>query len=149
MTPLTRRRTFLMKWGLPYASVLAVLAWRLSQEFNKPEPDYIAAGFVLVTTCAILFFVIKKQSRQLPDEVLHGGTFLRVTFGSTTEDIALTDIASMEAENIVRLTRIVLCLRKPSAFGDTIAFYPVQRRDPSGRNEVAVSLAGRIGSANV
>jgi predicted permease len=149
MTPLTRRRTFLMKWGLPYAIVLAVLLWSLYRESNKPEPDYIAAALVLVAACAILFFVIKRQSRQLPDEVLDGGTFLRVTFGSTTEDIPMSDIASIEAENLVRLTRIVLCLRKPSAFGDTIAFYPVQRRDPSGRNEVTVSLAGRIGTASV
>jgi hypothetical protein len=138
-----------MKWGLPYAIVLAVLLWSLYRESNKPEPDYIAAALVLVAACAILFFVIKRQSRQLPDEVLDGGTFLRVTFGSTTEDIPMSDIASIEAENLVRLTRIVLCLRKPSAFGDTIAFYPVQRRDPSGRNEVTVSLAGRIGTASV
>src|SRR5215204_5327709 len=102
-----------MKWGLPCAIVLAVLSWSLYQESNKQEPDYIAAGLVLVVTCAILFFVIKRQSRQLPDEVLDAGMFLRVTFGSTTGDIPLTDIASMEAENILRLTRIVMCLRKP------------------------------------
>ena len=145
MTALMRKRTFWSKWALPYAITLPVLVWSLYGESSKPKPDYISAGLALLALCVILFFVIKRQSRQLPDEILDGGTFLRVTFGSTTEDIAISDIASIEAQTIVRLTRIVLYLQKPSAFGDAIAFYPVQRRDSSGRNEVAVSLEGRIG----
>lgn len=42
-----------MKRGLPYAIVLAVLLWSLHQESTKPEPYYIALGFVLAATCAM------------------------------------------------------------------------------------------------
>lgn len=144
MTPLMDKRTFWWKWVAPYALVLAILVWSLYGDSSKPRPDHVLAAFLLTGSCVMLFFVLKRQSREQPDEVLDGGTFLRVTFASTTEDIPISEVARIEVDKIVRLTRIVLYLQKPGAFGDTIAFYPLQRRDSSGRNEVAVSLEGRI-----
>ena len=147
MTPLMRKRTFWSKWGLPYAILVAVLAWNVRGRWDQPDSDYAVEAVVGIAAFAILYFVIRRQSREQPDEVLDGGRFLRVTFGSTTEDIPISEIANVAAVKMLRLTRIVLSLRKPRVFGDTIVFYPVQKRDSSGRNEVAVNLERRVGGS--
>ena len=149
MTPLMRKRTFWLKWGLPYAIVVAVLLWNFRGGSDKPNPDYAIEVVVGIIALIILYFVIRRQSKALPDEVVDGGRFLRVTFGSITEDVPISDIASVAAVKMLRLTRIVLYLRKPRAFGDTIEFYPIQKRDSSGRNEVAVNLERRVGASSV
>ena len=147
MTPLMRKRTFWLKWGLPYAVVVAVLLWNVRGRWDKPNSDHLVEVVVGIAAFVILYFVIRRQSRELPDEVLDGGRFLRVTFGSTTEDIPISEIASVAAVKMLRLTRIVLFLRKPRVFGDTIEFYPIQKLDSSGRNEVAVNLERRVGDS--
>lgn len=145
MTPLTPKRTVWMKWVFPYAAVLLVCVWN----FHETRPDYMTAALVFIMMVVIMFFVSKQHNKQIPDQVLDGGTFLLVTFGRMTERIPFSNVASMDAQKIVRLTRIVLRLRERAAFGDTLTFYPFQDRDPSGRNVIAVSLQGRISDASV
>jgi hypothetical protein len=146
VTPLMHKRTFWLKWGLPYAVVVAVLLWNFRGASDRPDAYHAVELVVGIIALVILYFVIRRQSREQPDEVLDGGRFLRVTFGNITEDIPISEIASVTAVKVLRVTRIVLFLRKPRSFGDTIEFYPVHKLDSSGRNEIAVNLERRVGA---
>jgi hypothetical protein len=145
MTPLMPKRTVWMKWVLPYVLILAVFAWT----FYDERPRYISAGLVLISMLVIMFYMSKRENKHMPDQVLDGGSFLQVHFGPVTEHIPLSNVLSMDAQKFIRVTCIVLRLREPASFGDTITFYPFQDRDASGHNAVAVSLQGRISDANV
>jgi hypothetical protein len=68
-----------------------------------------------------------------PDEVLDGGTFLRVSYGSETEDIPLSNVKAAETSKFVTALRVELLLRTSSKFGDVISFYPHRTKDASGR----------------
>ena len=97
MTALMRKRTFWLKWGLPYFVLTAVLFWTFRGGWDKPSSDYIVEIVVSMVALLIMYFTIRRQGREQPDEVLDGGRFLRVTFGNTTEDIPISDIASVTA----------------------------------------------------
>jgi hypothetical protein len=142
--PLMKRRTFLLKWALPYALVTLVLAWHFREQISGSKPDYPTAAFVSAALFIILFFVIKRQSKQEPDEVLDGGSFLRVSYGNATEDIPVGNLQAVETNKLLRLTRVALVLRTPSSFGEVISFYPLQEKDASGENAVAASLRRRV-----
>lgn len=145
MIPLMKKRTFLLKWALPYAIVAAVLAWQFREQMIEPTPDYLTAAVVSAAMLVILFFVIRRQNRHEPDEVLDGGTFLRVSYGRVTEDIPISNLQAVETSKLLRLTRVALLLRTPSRFGDVISFYPLQEKEPSGENAVAAGLRRRVG----
>lgn len=145
MTPLMRKRTFLTKWALPYALCTLVLLWR-----GYRDPDLLSLLVVSVILFTILFFVIRRQSRNQPDEVLDGGTFLQLVFGKAIETVQLSNLADIEVEKFLRLTRLVLHLRQPSRVGQTIVFYPLQEKNSSGENLVYASLQARTkGRAHV
>ena len=124
-------------------------SWYLPGPSITKRPEYPSAALVFVAMIVIMFFVLRRQNKHMPDQVLDGGTFLEVTFGRVAQRVPLSNIASMDAQKIVRVTCIVLRLREPASFGDTITFYPFQSRDSSGQNSVAVSLRHRISDANV
>jgi hypothetical protein len=91
-----------------------------------------------------LFFAIRRQSQQEPDEVLDGGTFLQFTYGNRVEIVQMSDIADVEIQRLLRLTRVILHPHTPTNDGGTIGFYPNQQRNVAGQNEVAVALQRRI-----
>ena len=144
MTPLSRKRTFLTKWFLPYVATTPVALWQFHAEGTKAEPQYAVLGVVLVAMAVILFFVIKRQSNDHPDEVLDGGSFLRVVRGSSHEDIPFADLEVVHTSKLVRLTRLYLQFRTPTKQGRTISFYPLQEKDASGENAVAATLRRKI-----
>ena len=135
-----RKRTFLTKWALPYALCALVVLWQWYR-----DRDLQSLMFVSVMLCTILFVVIRRQSRNLPDEVLDGGTFLRFVFGKAIETVQLSDLVDVEVDKFLRTTRLVLHLRQPTRVGQTIVFYPLQDKNASGENVVAASLRARTG----
>jgi hypothetical protein len=148
VNPLMRRRKFLTKWALPYTLTTLVFLWQWHGESAKPNPRHLAALFACVTLYVFLFFVIRRQSAEEPDEMLDGGTFLQVTYGDRTETVQLSDVAKVEIQKILRTTRVILHLRVPVIAGDTISFYPIQKRDSSGQNVVAAALLARTNGSN-
>lgn len=149
MTPLKKKRTFIWKWAVPYAVLVGVGAWQFHAELAKPKPDLLIEGAVGAMMFAILFFVIRRQSREEPDEVLDGGTFIRISYGGETEDIPISNLRAVETRTWIRLTRIGLLLGTPSKFGEVISFYPLQDKDASGENAVAASLRSRMNTHRV
>lgn len=144
MTPLMRKRTFLIKWVLPYVSITLVVLWQAYKESAKAEPNYGGLGFIWLALLVILYVFIKRQTNHEPDEVLDGGTFLRVVRGSLQEDIPFADLQAVDTTKLVRLTRLYLHFRKPTLQGPTISFYPLQDKNASGENAVAVALRGKL-----
>jgi hypothetical protein len=94
------KRTVWMKWVLPYVIILLVFAWAFCDE----RPDYASAALVFIAMVVIMFFVSKRHNKHMPDQVLDGGTFLQVTFGRATERIPLSNVASMDAHKIIRVS---------------------------------------------
>ena len=145
MTPLKKKRTFLLKWALPYVLVAGVLGWQFRGELSGENQDIQTAAIISATVFVILFFIIKRQNKEQPDEVLDGGAFLRVSYGNVTEDIPISNLRAVETSKLVRATRVDLLLRTPSKFGEVISFYPLQDNDSSGENAVAANLRRRVG----
>jgi hypothetical protein len=141
------KRTFLMKWVFPYALCVLVVLWQWYEEAAAPDRHYVSLAVVSVTLFAILFFVIRRQSETLPDEVVDGGTFLLFTFGKRVETVQLSNVADLEVYTLFRLTRLTLHLREPSSVGQTIVFYPFPAKNSSGENLVAGSLRARVKSS--
>ena len=137
-----RKRTFLTKWTFPYTLCALVVLWQWYE-----ERDYVSLVVVSVMLFAILFFVIRRQSQTLPDEVVDGGTFLQFTFGNKVETVQLSNVADVEVHSFFRLTRLALHLREPSRVGQTIVFYPLPDKNSSGENLVAASLRARTKSS--
>ena len=144
MIPLMRRRTFLTKWALPYTIVALFLLWNWHQELAKPKPNYFVALFASFVLIIVAYFFVRRRSAVETDEVLDGGRFLKVTFGDRTEDVPMSNVARIETQRVILLTRMVLHLREPAEFGQTMSFYPIQSRNDSGENSVAASLEARM-----
>src|SRR5215813_15301642 len=108
-----RKRTFFLKWVLPYMLVIAVLAWQFREQIQGTKSDYLLAALVSTAMLVILFFVIRRRSKDEPDEILDGGTFVRVSIGGVTEDIPLSNVEAIETSKLLRLTQAGLVLRSP------------------------------------
>lgn len=144
MIPLSRKRTFLTKWVLPYVFTVPVALWQFHEESIKGEPQYVLLGSVWLTVAVILFFVIKRQTNDYPDEVLDAGTFLRVVRGPSHEDYPFADLEAVDTSKLVRVTRLYLHFRTPTKEGRTISFYPLQEKVASGENAVAAALRRKL-----
>ena len=142
MITLMRKRSPWIKWGLPYALVNLILLWQWHGEMYKPDPEYGILTFIGLFAFIALFFSIRKQFRQLPDEVLDGGTFLRFVFGNVTEDVPLSDIADFEVEQ-GRRTCVVVTFKAELKNGWQFSFYPP--RDSSSLEAIA-AVHNRISS---
>jgi hypothetical protein len=124
-----------------------VVLWQWRREIAKPEQDYMSLSIVSLALMVILFFVIKRQSQHEPDEVLDGGSFLQLVYGKRVELVKLSDVADVQIQKVLRTTRVILHLRAPTGAGNTVAFYPDQKRNLAGDNEVAVALRARAGGS--
>ena len=126
-----------------------MLGWQFRDELTGKKPDLLIAVVVSAVLFVILFFVLRRQNKEEPDEVLDGGTFLRVSYGSETEDIPISNLYAVETGKLLRLTKIALIFKPQSRFGEVIEFYPHQEKDASGQNAVAVSLQRRINGSRL
>jgi hypothetical protein len=142
--PLKPTRTFLSKWILPYVGIALILGWQIRKETLKSQPEYLAMAFVSALCLVIFFFAMRRQYKGDPDAVLDGGTFLRVSFGSESEDIPISSVREVETGKLFRSTKIALVLKEKSRFGEVIEFYPYQKKIPSGENEVVNNLRRRL-----
>lgn len=86
MIPLLQRRRFAIKWFLPYAVLVCILAWHFREAWTGEDLELLTTAAVIgLIAAVVMFFVIRRQSKEEPDEVLDGGSFIRVSYGGAKE----------------------------------------------------------------
>lgn len=122
------------KYVLPLALYAGVCAWMLSDESNKPHPDYSTLAVTLVIVGVIMVVVFKRRMWGLADEVLDGGDHLLIRRGRRQARIELANVSEVTLDSGPP-TKVTLQLKRPSEFGPTISFLP----NPTSRNPLASS----------
>ena len=108
-----------------------------------PIPALIVPIFMLV----IGFTIMKKFIFDLADEVWDDGDTLVVKKSGQEERIALRDIKNVNYSTMSSPPRVVLSLRRPSLFGDQVAFCAPIRFVPFATSPIIDDLINRIDAA--
>lgn len=97
----------------------------------------------------IFFFIMKKMVWDLADEVLDGGDFLIVRFGSEQEQIPLSNIINVSYSYMMNPPRVTLTLRIASRFGNEVSFSPPRNFSliPFAKSPIVADLIQRVDAA--
>jgi hypothetical protein len=90
------------------------------------------------------YALMKKLIFDLADEVWDDGSALLVKKGGQEERIALSDIKNVNYSTMSSPPRVVLSLRRPSVFGEQLAFCAPIRFIPFATSPVIDDLIERI-----
>ena len=114
-----------------------------------PLPFSFLAPFLIGPAIfAVIFYLfMKKFVFDLVDEVLDDGSALIVRCGDRSERIALSEITNVNYSASSGVSRVTLSLRKPTAFGDKIAFCTSAFSVPLWTPPVVDELIRRIDAA--
>jgi hypothetical protein len=143
LRPLSASRSPLLQWVAGPLVIVAICTWQFHSETQKARPDYFAVYLACAMLLVIYIFVTRKQNAKHAD-ILDGGDFLRITIGALSEDVPISNIESIDAHKSGRLTIATLSLRATVRFGKDIAFFPLQKRNAAGDNEVVADLRARL-----
>ncbi|MBX9403801.1 hypothetical protein K4L06_21050 [Lysobacter sp. BMK333-48F3] len=124
--------------GLPSLSFLYLL-------FNEPAGS--TPVLVLPLMIAVGFFVVRRYTADLADEVLDDGDKLKVRKGGLEQTVALRDIVDVSVTRNTNPARLSLRLDRAGALGDRIAFVPLSAASdclPYKPNPLAGELKQRI-----
>ncbi len=122
MPQLSAGHMYLAKWLLPALTFMGVAVWTIARKVPHTAADFISHGFALCVLGVILVYFLRRDIWGLADEVLDGGHFLLVRRRNLRDSLLLTNVVDVGVTNQLNSTRIVLRLRTPSVFGETIAF---------------------------
>jgi len=103
---LSADRMYLAKWALPPLVFVSISAYMLWKESQKVRPEYMILLSVLAVVAVIFVVVFRRRMWSLADEVLDGGTFLLVRFGTRQASINLRNITKVETENQLGATAV-------------------------------------------
>ncbi len=106
----------------------------------------IAAIVTPLLIAGVGYFIMKKTSRGLADEVIDAGNFLMVRMGREEEQIPLANIINVGYQPSAS-PRVTLTLGVPSRFGSEISFYAQQKFISFGQNPVISDLIKRVETA--
>jgi hypothetical protein len=104
----------------------------------------IPALIVPIIMLVIGFTIMKKFIFDLADEVWDDGIALAVKKSGQEERIALSDIKNVNYSTMSSPPRVVLSLRRPSVFGDQVAFCAPIRFIPFATSPIIDDLIERI-----
>ena len=93
------------------------------------------------------YLLMKKLIFDLADEVWDDGNTLVVKTGSQEQRIALSDIKNVNYSVMTSPPRVVLSLRRPTVFGDRVAFCAPIRFVPFATSPIIDDLIERIDTA--
>jgi len=105
---------------------------------------------VLIAPAIMIVFgyvIMKKLVFDLADEVWDDGDSLVVKNGGQEQRIALSDIKNVSYSPFVNPPRVTLSLRRPTVFGDEIAFSAPLRLVPFSKSPVITDLIERVDQA--
>jgi hypothetical protein len=142
--------TFFYKRIFPiiWIGILGIVLFAMLFVVPHPDPfSFIPAIFVPLLMMVIGFVLFKKLLFDLADEVFEDGDALVVKNGSREERIAFTDIKNVGYAQFMNPPRVTLSLRRPSVFGDQVAFCAPVRIFNFASNPVIDDLIDRIDAA--
>jgi hypothetical protein len=150
MRRISSQWTFFYKFIFPIVWVgfiivflaVAVFAPARSSQ-GLPIPTLIVPIIMLV----IGFTIMKKFIFDLADEVWDDGDALVVKKSGQEQRIALSDIKNVNYSTMSSPPRVVLSLRRPSVFGDQVAFCAPIRFVPFATSPIIDDLINRIDAA--
>jgi len=146
---LSADRMYLAKWALPPLVFVSISAYMLWKESQKVRPEYMILLSVLAVVAVIFVVVFRRRMWSLADEVLDGGTFLLVRFGTRQASINLRNITKVETENQLGATTVRLRLATPCEFGGVVSFLAKSTsRNPFAANQIAEDLIARVSGAH-
>lgn len=108
-----------------------------------PIPFFIGPIFMMV----VGYFIMRKFIFDLADEVWDEGDSLLVRNRGEEARIALTDIKNVNYTPLLHPPRVVLSLRRNTAFGDQIVFCAPVRFVPFASSPIIADLINRIDDA--
>jgi hypothetical protein len=93
------------------------------------------------------YFVMKKLVFNLVDEVWEDGDSLVVKNRDQEDHIALSDIKNVNYAPLINPPRVTLSVRRPTTFGEQIAFMPPMRFVPFSTSPIIEDLIERVDQA--
>jgi hypothetical protein len=93
------------------------------------------------------YFIMRKFIFDLADEVWDDGDSLVVRNRGEEQRVPLADIKNVNYTPLLHPPRVVLALRRNTAFGDQIAFCAPMRFVPFASSPVITGLINRIDAA--
>ena len=110
-------------------------------------PENLPSLIVPVLMAIIGYRVMKKLLFNTVDEVFDIGDALLVRSGGREERIALADIKNVNYVRHMSPPQVILSLRRPTVFGDTIVFWEPFRVRPLSSSPIIDDLVDRIDAA--
>lgn len=104
----------------------------------------VPALIVPIIMGVIGYSLMKKMIFDLADEIWDDGKALVVKKSGQEERIALSDIKNVNYSTMTSPPRVVLSLRRPSVFGDQVAFCAPIRFIPFATSPIIDDLIERI-----
>jgi hypothetical protein len=147
MRQISSKWTFFYKYVFPviwfgFIIVFLIVAVFVPSRSGQGLP--IPALIVPIIMLGIGYALMKKLIFDLADEVWDDGGALLVKKGGQEERIALSDIKNVNYSTMSSPPRVVLSLRRPSVFGDQLAFCAPIRFIPFATSPVIDDLIERI-----
>lgn len=150
MRRISSQWTFFYKFVFPVIWVGFLIVFLIVAVFvpaRSGQSPPIPALIVPVIMIAVGYALMKKLIFNLADEVWDDGDTLVVKKGGQEERIALSDIKNVNYSVMTSPPRVVLSLRRPSVFGDQVAFCAPIRFIPFASSPIIDDLIERIDAA--
>ena len=146
MPLISSKMTFFFKRIFPIIWFGSVAIFALFVLLNGPDQD-LSALIVPVLMAIIGYWFMKKLVFNLVDQVFDVGDALVVRNGDREERIALADIKNVNYSPYINPPQVTLSLRRPTVFGDTIAFCAPFRIMPLSSSPIIDRLVDRVDAA--
>jgi hypothetical protein len=150
MKRISSRWTFFYKRVFPiiwfgFCAVFLVLPWLGIPMSGRSSPGafFIAPAVMIV----VGFLIMRKLIFDLVDQVWDDGNTLLIRNRGEEERVALADIKNVNYTPFVSPPRVVLSLRRHTAFGERIAFCAPVRLVPFASSPVIDGLIDRVDAA--
>jgi hypothetical protein len=136
---LSSQMTFFYKWIFPavwFGFIALFLAIPLTRALLRTLSGGSVSGesfaFLLppVLMAIVGYFIMKKLTFDLVDEVLDAGDALVIRNRGTEERVPLADIINVNYTQATSPPRVTLSLRNPGQFGDQVTFCAPLRLSP-------------------
>jgi hypothetical protein len=147
MRRISSQWTFFYKFVFPVIWVGFLIVFLIVAVFVPARSGHapaVPALIVPVIMIGVGYTLMKKLIFNLADEVWDDGDTLVVKKGGQEQRIALGDIKNVNYSVMTSPPRVVLSLRRPSVFGDQVAFCAPIRFIPFATSPIIDDLIERI-----